>query len=94
MIIHGHFPSSFVKFPFITIHSTGSIAQLVMCLTADPGVASFILALSHTFVQSDHGIISTTILLPSTDSRRVVVSKKQKYVREVLDNCSGKSVDS
>ena len=32
-------------------------------------------------------IISTVILLPSADSRRVVVSYKQKYVHEVLVNC-------
>ena len=31
-------------------------------------------------------IISAVILLPSTDSRRVVVSYKQKYVHEVLVN--------
>ena len=52
------------------------------CLTADPGVASLITALSHTFVEIDHEIISTAILLPSADSRRVVVSYKRKYVYE------------
>ena len=35
------------------------------CLTADPGVASSIPVRSHTFVEIDHGIISTVILLPS-----------------------------
>ena len=43
-------------------------------------------ALSHTFVEIDHEIISVTILLPSTDSRRVVVSYKRKYAHEVLVN--------
>ena len=57
-----------------------------MCLTADPGVASLIPARSHTFVEIDHEIISTAILLPSADSRRVVVSYKRKYVHEVLVN--------
>ena len=38
------------------------------CLTADPGVASSIPARSHTFVEIDHEIISTVILLSSTDS--------------------------
>ena len=38
------------------------------CLTADPGVASWIPARSHTFVEIDHEIISTVILLPSADS--------------------------
>ena len=42
----------------------------------------------HTFVEIDHEIISTVILLPSADhSRRVVVSYKRKYVHEVLVNC-------
>ena len=44
--------------------------------TADPGVMSLIAAQSHTFVEIDHEIISTVILLPSYDSRRVVVSYK------------------
>ena len=52
----------------------GRIAQSVTCLatyaslTADPGVASLIAAQSHTFVQIDHEIISTVILLPSAES--------------------------
>ena len=50
------------------------------CLTADPGVASSIPAWSHVFAEIDHEIISTAIFLPSTDSRRVVVNFKQKYV--------------
>ena len=50
------------------------IVQSVMCLTtnarmtADPGVASSILAQSHTLVEIDHEIISIVFLLPSTDS--------------------------
>ena len=49
----------------------GRVAQLVTCLatdaslTADPGVASSIPARSHTFVEIDHEIISSVILLPS-----------------------------
>ena len=53
------------------------------CLTADPGVASLIPAQCHTF---DHEIVSTAILLPSTDSRRVVVSYKRESLYEVLVN--------
>ena len=53
------------------------------CLTADPGVASLIQAQSHTLVEIDHEIIST-VILPSADSRRVIVSYKQKYAQEVL----------
>ena len=54
------------------------------CLTADPGVQSSILALFHTFVEINNDIISTAILIPCADSRRVVVSYKRKYVHEVL----------
>ena len=52
----------------------GRVAQSVTCLatdaslTADPGVASSIPAQSHTFVEIDHEIISTVILLPSAES--------------------------
>ena len=42
---------------------------------------------SHTFVEIDHEIVSTIILLLSADSRRMVVSYKRKYVHEVLVNC-------
>ena len=58
--------SSFVYLP-------GRVAQSVTCLatdaclTADPRVASLILVRSHTFVEIDHEIISTVILLPSAD---------------------------
>ena len=58
---------------FYTIWSPGRVAQSVTCLatdaclTADPGVASSILARYHTFVEIDHEIISTVILLPSAD---------------------------
>ena len=57
-------------------------------LTADSGVASSIPARSHTFVEIDHEIISTVILLPSADSfKKGCVSYKRKYVHEVLVNC-------
>ena len=52
----------------------GHMAQLVTCLatdaclTVDPGVASSIPIRSHTFVEIDHEMISTVILLPSADS--------------------------
>ena len=49
-----------------------------MCLTADPGVSSSILAPSHTSVGIGHEIISKAILLPTADSRRVV-SYNRKY---------------
>ena len=52
----------------------GRVAQSVTCLatdvcqTADPGVAGSIPVWSHTFVDFDHEMISTVILLPSADS--------------------------
>ena len=71
----------------------GRVVQSVMflatdaCLTADPGVASSIAVRSHTFVEIDHEMISTVILLlPLIHSRRVVVSYKRKYVHELLVN--------
>ena len=72
--------------------SLGRVAQSVTCLatdaclTADPGVESSIPVRSHTFVEIDHEIISTVILLPLIYSRRVVVSYKRKYVHELLVN--------
>ena len=52
---------------FLLTPSPGCVAQSVTCLTADPGVASSIPARYHTFVEIDHEIISTVILLPSAD---------------------------
>ena len=52
----------------------GCIGQSVTCLAtdaslaADPGVASLIPTWSHTFVEIDHEIISTVILLPLAES--------------------------
>ena len=57
----------------IKAHEPGRVAQSVTCLatdaclTADPGVAISIPARYHTFVEIDHEIISTVILLPSAD---------------------------
>ena len=62
----------------------GSVAQSVTCLTADQWVPSMIPLQSHSFAEIDYEIISTAILLPSADSRRLVVSYKRKYVQEVL----------
>ena len=53
---------------------SGRVAQSVTCLatdvslTADTVVASSIPARSNTFVEIDHEISSTVILLPSADS--------------------------
>ena len=56
------------------INLPGRVAQSVTCLATDacltayPGVASSIPVLSHTFVEIDHEMIFTVILLPSADS--------------------------
>ena len=55
------------KVPYITAK---------MILIADRWAASWIPAQSHTFLKIDREIISTAILLPSADSRRVGVSYK------------------
>ena len=72
-------------------YTPGRVAQSVTCLatdaclTADPG--SRVRSRSHTFVEIDHEMISTVmLLLPLIHSRRVVVSYKRKYVHEILVN--------
>ena len=58
----------------VRLHPLCRVAQSVTCLatdvslTADPGVSSSIPAQDHTFVEIDHEIISTVILLPSAES--------------------------
>ena len=53
----------------LLVHAVVSINLVATdaSLTADPGVASSIPARSHTFVEIDHEIISTVILLPSAE---------------------------
>ena len=57
----------------INVKCQGREAQSVTCLardaslTADQRVASSIPTRSHTFVEIDHEIISTVILLPSAE---------------------------
>ena len=67
-------------------YSPGRVAQSVTCLatdaflTADLGVASSIPVQSHTFVEIDHEIISTVILLPSADLFKKVYCQLQAKV--------------
>ena len=72
----------------------GRVAQSVTCLvtdaklTADPGVASSIPARSHTFVEIDHEIISTAILLPSAESfMKGCCQLQAKVCARLLVNC-------
>ena len=82
----------------------GRIAQSVTCLATDacltaiPGVASSIPARSNTFMEIDHEIISTVILLPSADSFKKGCSQLQAKVcaritgYPLAQGCPGKSV--
>ena len=47
----------------VTSIRPGLIAQSVLSWTADPGVASLILARSHIFMEIDHEIFSTVMIL-------------------------------
>ena len=68
------------------------------CLTAIPVVASSIPARSHIFVEIDHEIISTVILLPSADSFKKGCCQLQAKVcaritgYPLVRACPGKSV--
>ena len=66
--------------------AVGNCLATDACLTTDPGVASSISAWFHTFVEIDHEIISTVILLPSTESFKKGCCHKRKCVHEVLVN--------
>ena len=48
--------------------AVGNVSGYRCVSDCNPGVASSFPALSHTFVEIDHEIISTVILLPSADS--------------------------
>ena len=48
--------------------AVGNVSATDACLTADPRVASSIPVRTHTFVEIDHEMIFTVILLPSADS--------------------------
>ena len=75
---------------FVRIVCQQSVTCLVTDakLTADPGVASSIPARSHTFVEIDHEIISTVILLPSAESfMKGCCQLQAKVCARLLVNC-------
>ena len=51
-----------IKLLIVRLPGLVHVAQSVASLSADPGVASLILAQVHTFMKIDHEIISTVIL--------------------------------
>ena len=85
----------------------GRIGHSVTCLatdaslTTDPGVTSLIQAQSYTFMEIDHEIISTVILLPSPESFKKGCCQLQAKVCVqstgtgflLVQACPGKSVD-
>ena len=88
----------------ISIPILGRVALSVTCLatdaslTADPGVASSIPARYQTFVEIDHEIFSTVILLPSAESFKKGCCQLQAKVcagstgQLLVQACPGKSV--
>ena len=89
--VHGDKPQALASGLFyvrVDSHDKTILYHLHQCRPCTyPGVASSIPVRSHTFVEIDHEIISTVILLlPLIYSRRVVVSYKRKYVHELLVN--------
>ena len=74
-----------MRFPLHTV--IGHEAQSITCLATDsslivdPWVPSSIPARSHTFVEIDHEIISTVILLPSAESFKKGCCQLQAKVR-------------
>ena len=96
--IYTSLPGKVNPFSNIEIHCIpGHVAQSVTCLatdaslTADPGVASSIPARSHTFVEIDHEIVSTIILLPSAEIIQeglLSVTSKSMCTKYWLTACS------
>ena len=83
VILHNYLSLCYLsQLSFTGPHS--AVSNVPDCRSRGP---QFDPARSHTFMMIDHEMISTAILLPSADSRMVVVSYKRKYVHEVLVNC-------
>ena len=79
---NGAYTSSIMLISFLKFTGPRSTVKGV-CLTADPGVASSIPAWSYTFVEIDHEIINSVILLPSAESFKGLMS----VTSESMVNC-------
>ena len=75
-----------ISFHFPHEKNTGLCSAVSNVSDCRSRAAGLILTWSHTFMEIDHEIISMAKLLPSTDSRRVVVNYKRNYVYEVPVN--------
>ena len=98
MLTGNHFILDTIKYlPGCLAQSVACLATDA-CLTAIPGVASSIPAQSHTFVEIDHEIISTVILLPSAELFKKGCCQLQAKVcaritgYPLVQACPGKSV--
>ena len=73
--------------------SMGCVAQSITyltadtCLTADSGGRELIQARSHTFVEINHEIISTAIILPFRGFKKSCSQLHAKVCAKVLVNC-------
>ena len=87
--------SGFVTRPRSAVSNVSGYRCVSDC---NPGVASSIRAQSYTFVEIDHEIISTVILLPSADSFKKLFCQLQAKVcaritgYPLVQACPGKSV--
>ena len=79
---------------FVTVGSIGEVLEFPINIDYFSNIPSGDVLYSTSYGQSETGtrdkIISMAIHLPSTDSRRVVVSYKRKNVHEVMVNRSVK----
>ena len=73
--------------------SPGPVAQSVASQTAVPKVESLILAVSHTFVEKDHEIISTVIPLFKKGGCQLQVRVCSQSTGQLIGQaCPGRSV--
>ena len=78
--------------------AVGNVSGYRCVSDCNPGVASLIPVRSHTFVDIDHEIFSTVILLPSADLFKKVCCQLQAKVcaritgYPLVQACPGKSV--
>ena len=74
------------KLSCLSVTTTGPVVKSIVCLTADPEVASLIPTQYHTFMELDHKVISMGILLLHLIHEGYVVVS-YKCVQEVLVIC-------
>ena len=68
MICNNNYPADVLSVKSRRVAQKLTCLATDACLTADPGVTSLTRTQSHTFVEIDHEIFFTVILLPSAES--------------------------